>query len=104
DFLSRTNYIPRPKVTIESLGEDFKAIVEGQLESMRLGHFISDYDMEIGLAVAEILAGGEVPKRTSDNQDWIQHIEIENFLSLSKNQKTYERISHMLTKKKPLRN
>lgn len=104
DFLSRTNYIPRPKVTFEALGEDFKALVEGQLEAMRLGHFISDYDMEIGLAVAEILAGGLVPKRTSVNQDWIQHLEKENFIRLSKNQKTYERISHMLTKKKPLRN
>lgn len=104
DFLARTNFIPRPKITFEALGEDFKALVEGQLEAMRLGHFISDYDMEIGLAVAEILAGGEVPKRTYINQDWIQHLEKENFLRLSKNQKTYERISHMLQKKKPLRN
>src|SRR5699024_5945841 len=73
DFLSRTNYIPRSKVTFEALGYDFNALVEGQLEAMRLGHLISDYDMEIGLAVAEILAGGLVPTRTSVNQDWIQH-------------------------------
>lgn len=104
DFLSRTNFMPRPKVTFEALGEDFKALVEGQLESMRLGHFISDYDMEIGLAVAEILAGGELPKKTYINQDWVQNLEKENFIRLSKNQKTYERISHMLQKKRPLRN
>lgn len=104
DFLARTNYIPKPKVTFEALGEDFKALVEGQLESMRLGHFISDYDMEVGLAVAEVLAGGLVPKKTYINQAWVQNLEKQHFLRLSKNQKTYERISHMLQKNKPLRN
>ena len=52
DFMSRTNYVPRTKVNFEGLGQDFTAIVEGQLDSMRLGNFISDYDMELGLAVA----------------------------------------------------
>lgn len=104
DFIARTNYIPRTEVPFEALGEDFTAIIEGQLDSMRLGHFISDYDMELGLAVADTLAGGKVPKRTYVNQKWIQHLEKQQFIRLAKNQKTYERISHMLETKKPLRN
>ena len=104
DFMARTNYTPRTEMTFEALGQDFTAVVEGQLDSMRLGHFISDYDMELGLAVASTLAGGEVPKRTYINQKWVQHLEKEQFVRLAKNQKTYERIAHMLEKKKPLRN
>ena len=104
DFMSRTNYVPRTKLNFEALGQDFTAIVEGQLDSMRLGNFISDYDMELGLAVASTLAGGDVPKRTYVNQDWIQHLEKQEFVRLAKNQKTYERIAHMLETKKPLRN
>lgn len=104
DFIANTRYVPRTKVTWEALGEDFKAIVEGQLDAMRLGNFISDYDMEIALALTEVIAGGEVPKRTRINQDWVQSLEKKHFARLAKNQKTYERISHMLEKKKPLRN
>lgn len=103
-FIANTRYVPKTKATFEALGEDFIAIVEGQLDSMRLGNFISDYDMEVGLAVAEVIAGGKVPKRTYINQDWVQHLEKQEFIRLAKNQKTYERISHMLEKKKPLRN
>lgn len=103
-FLAETNYIPRTKANFMALGVDFKAIVEGQLEAMRLGHFISDYDMELGLAIADVLSGGPVPSGTMINQDWLQHLEKEHFIKLSKNQKTYERISHMLQTGKPLRN
>lgn len=103
-FLSENNYIPRTLATFPALGEDFKAIVEGQLDAMRLGNFISDYDMELGLAIASIVSGGAVPEGVLINQFWLQNLEKEYFVKLSKNQKTYERISHMLQTGKPLRN
>lgn len=103
-FLSENNYIPRTLATFPALGEDFKAIVEGQLDAMRLGNFISDYDMELGLAIASIVSGGAVPEGVLINQLWLQNLEKEYFVKLSKNQKTYERISHMLQTGKPLRN
>lgn len=103
-FLAETNYVPRTKVNFKALGVDFKAVVEGQLDAMRLGHFISDYDMELGLSVADVLAGGPVPHDTMINQAWLQNLEKEHFVRLSKNQKTYEKIAHMLQTGKPLRN
>lgn len=103
-FLAENNYIPRTLATFPALGEDFKAIVEGQLDAMRLGNFISDYDMELGLAIASIVSGGAVPEGVLINQLWLQNLEKEYFVKLSKNQKTYERISHMLQTGKPLRN
>ena len=103
-YLSKTNFIPRTKVNFPILGTSFKAVVEGQLDAMRLGHFISDYDMELGLTVAEIMTGGDLPEETLVNQDWLQHLEKMHFLRLANNQKTYERIAYMLETRKPLRN
>ncbi|HJG47666.1 MAG TPA: enoyl-CoA hydratase/isomerase family protein [Facklamia tabacinasalis] len=103
-YLTKVNYIQRTKVNFPALGTNFKAVVEGQLDSMRLGHFISDYDMELGLAIADVMTGGELPEGTYVNQEWLQHLEKQHFLKLSKNQKTFERISHMLQTRKPLRN
>lgn len=69
-----------------------------------MGNFISDYDYEITLKVAEVLAGGDIPRNTYVNQRYLQTLEKERFLELLQNKKTYDRISHMLEKGKPLRN
>lgn len=103
-YLTKTNYIPRTKANFPVLGTNFKAVVEGQLDSMRLGHFISDYDMELGLTVAYVMTGGDLPEGTLVNQEWLQHLEKEHFIRLANNQKTYERIAYMLETRKPLRN
>lgn len=103
-FEANAGYVPRTKRTFAALGTDFIGVVEGQLDSMRLGHFISDYDMEIALALTEVLAGGEVARGTLVNQAYLQSLEKAQFTRLAKNQKTYERIAHMLKTRKPLRN
>ncbi|MEB7038855.1 3-hydroxyacyl-CoA dehydrogenase/crotonase FadB [Staphylococcus gallinarum] len=103
-YEAETNYVPKTKGQYIALGRDFKALAEGQLDAQRLGHFISDYDYEITLKVAEVLTGGDVPRNTYINQRYLQKLEKERFLTLLKNQKTYDRISHMLKKGKPLRN
>ncbi|RIP34828.1 3-hydroxyacyl-CoA dehydrogenase/enoyl-CoA hydratase family protein [Staphylococcus gallinarum] len=103
-YEAETNYVPTPKAQYIALGKDFKALAEGQLDAQRMGHFISDYDYEITLKVAEVLSGGDVPRNTYVNQRYLQKLEKERFLELLQNKKTYDRISHMLEKGKPLRN
>lgn len=103
-YESEANYIPKPKAQYPALGRDFKALAQAELDAQRIGHFISDYDYEITLKVAHILAGGDLPRNTYINQRYIQKLEREGFLSLLKNEKTYDRITHMLEKGKPLRN
>ena len=103
-YESETNYIPKPKAQYTALGRDFKALAQGQLDAQRLGHFISDYDYEITMKVAHILSGGDLPRNTFINQRYLQKLEREGFLQLLQNEKTYDRISHMLEKGKPLRN
>lgn len=103
-YEAQTNYIPTPKPNFIALGKDFKALAQGQLDAQRLGHFISDYDYEIALKVADILAGGDLPRNTYVNQRYLQKLEKQGFLELLNNEKTYDRISHMLKTGKPLRN
>lgn len=103
-FYSEYGYQAAKKYTYIAPGRDFKAVVESNLDAMRLGHFISDYDMEIGMAVADIVAAGNLPRNTYINHDYLLGLEKKNFLTLSANQKTYERITHMLATKRPLRN
>ena len=71
---------------------------------MRAGYFISDYDYKIGSAVAEIMVGGNVDKGCVVPEDWYLKLERDAFVSLAENEKTQERIQHMLTTGKPLRN
>ncbi|NTT84233.1 3-hydroxyacyl-CoA dehydrogenase, partial [Streptococcus agalactiae] len=103
-YESQTNYIPTPKAQYIALGKDFKALAEGQLDAQRIGHFISDYDYESTLKVAEVLGGGDIPRNTYINQRYLQKLEKERFLELLQNKKTYDRISHILETGKPLRN
>lgn len=103
-YESQTNYMPTPQARYIALGKDFKALAEGQLDAQRIGHFISDYDYEITLKVAEVLGGGDIPRNTYINQRYLQKLEKERFLELLQNKKTYDRITHILETGKPLRN
>lgn len=103
-FEAEMNYIPKPKGQYIALGSDFKALAQGMLDAQRLGNFISDHDYDITLKIAEVLSGGDIPRNTYVNQRYLQKLEKERFLNLLQNEKTYERISHMLETGKPLRN
>ena len=98
------NYISNNLVEYEVLGTNLKAIAAAQVDAMVDGHFASKYDGVVTNAIADVLAGGNVPLGTKVNQKWLQKLSEDNFVKLSKNEKTYERIVHMLEKKKPLRN
>lgn len=103
-FEVETNYVPQPKLTYFALGRDYKALAQGQLDAQRVGNFISDHDYTITLSVADVLSGGDLPRNTYINQKYLQKLEKQKFLMLLQNEKTYERITHMLATGEPLRN
>jgi 3-hydroxyacyl-CoA dehydrogenase len=80
------------------------ASIKGQLVNMLEGHFISQYDFEVGSRIAEVMTGGDVEPGTEVNEDWLLALELRHFLALLKNPKTQERIAHTLATGKPLRN
>ena len=77
--------------------------LEYAIWAMREGNFISDHDVRIGRQVAYVLCGGDGPPRDVTEQD-ILDLEREAFLSLLGTQETQDRIAHMLSTGKPLRN
>ncbi len=83
-YEAETNYIPNPRHQYIALGEDFKALIQGQLDAQRRGHFISDHDYHIALNIATILAGGDLPRNTFINQRYIQSLEKIGFIDLLK--------------------
>jgi 3-hydroxyacyl-CoA dehydrogenase len=95
---------PLPGRRFPVAGRSGAASIKGQLVNMLEGHFISEYDFEIGSRIAEVMTGGDVEPGTEVDEEWLLALERRHFLALLKNRKTQERIVHTLTTGKPLRN
>ena len=85
-------------------GADVYAILSlGVHLAWRAGH-ATDHDALVGRTLARILAGGDLPHRTTVSEDYLLDLEREAFLKLLGERKTQERIQHTLKTGKPLRN
>ncbi|WP_452229388.1 MULTISPECIES: 3-hydroxyacyl-CoA dehydrogenase NAD-binding domain-containing protein [unclassified Lacinutrix] len=73
-------------------------------DSMEDSRYISEHDMKIANKLAYVMAGGDLSEPTKVTEQYLLDLEREAFLSLCTERKTLERIQHMLTKGKPLRN
>jgi 3-hydroxyacyl-CoA dehydrogenase len=94
---------PRP-VQIPVMGENFRGMADAILYNMKHGGFASEYDVHISHKVAHILSGGDCAEGTLVSEQEILDLEKEAFLSLAGERKTQDRIMHMLSTGKPLRN
>ena len=101
--LSKFYKKPTPAL-IPVMGENFRGIAEAVLCNMRHGNFVSDYDVHVARKLAYILSGGDCAEGTLVSEQELLDLEREAFLSLCGESKTQDRIMHMLTKGKPLRN
>jgi 3-hydroxyacyl-CoA dehydrogenase len=101
---ARAGYRPPPPRRIKVIGESGAATLRSAMKSLVGAHQISDHDAKIGRALAHILGGGSVPAGSTVSEQTILDLEREVFLSLCGEPKTQERIQHMLTTSKPLRN
>ncbi|RMG61441.1 MAG: 3-hydroxyacyl-CoA dehydrogenase/enoyl-CoA hydratase family protein [Deltaproteobacteria bacterium] len=94
---------PRPaKVRVP--GRSAKAMFEYAIYTMKVAGYITEYDAHIGKKLAHIFSGGDVAPGQAVDEQHLLDLEREAFLSLCGEQKTVERIQHMLMKNKPLRN
>jgi 3-hydroxyacyl-CoA dehydrogenase len=71
---------------------------------LRLGRYASEHDIKIARKIAYVLCGGDLSGNPKVSEQYLLDIEREAFLSLCGEQKTLERIQHMLQTNKPLRN
>jgi len=89
---------------IPVMGENLRGMCSSVVYNMRQGNFISDYDVHIAGKLAYILSGGDCAEGTLVTEQEILDLEKEAFLSLCGEQKTQDRIMHLLNTGKPLRN
>jgi 3-hydroxyacyl-CoA dehydrogenase len=98
------NYRPRKPAVVKAPGCSVAASVKSQLWNMKEGSFITEYEYEMGGVVTDVITGGEVDAGTLITEQYILDIERAAFVQLCRNQKTVDRINHMLKTNKPLRN
>jgi 3-hydroxyacyl-CoA dehydrogenase len=79
---------------------NFKLMLSGMQE----GGFISEHDLKISLKVAYLMSGGDCNPNYPVTEQYLLDLERESFLSLCGEQKSFERLEHMLKTNKPLRN
>lgn len=103
--LANAGYIqPAPRTDIKVLGNQGLGIVYVGASSMREGNYISDHDKKISEKLGWVMCGGNLSEPTEVSEQYLLDIERKAFLELCAERKTLERIQHMLTKGKPLRN
>jgi 3-hydroxyacyl-CoA dehydrogenase len=85
-------------------GRSGKATIDMLLYDMLLNRQISEHDRLIGSKLASVLTGGDCSPSAIVTEDTLLDIEREHFLSLCGEEKTQDRLAHMLQFGKPLRN
>jgi 3-hydroxyacyl-CoA dehydrogenase len=95
---------PVKRTDVKVLGKQALGMFLVGTDSMKDSKYISEHDMKIANKLAYVMAGGDLSEPTLVSEQYLLDLEREAFLSLCTERKTLERIQHMLTKGKPLRN
>lgn len=102
--MDQEGYTPPAPRKIKVIGETGYANLCQNVYAMKKSGYISDHDELIADKIAYVMSGGSVPAGTEVTEAYILELEKKAFLELIKTRKTQQRMQHMLTKNKPLRN
>ncbi|MBV9929241.1 MAG: enoyl-CoA hydratase/isomerase family protein [Acidobacteria bacterium] len=104
--LADAGYVPpaRGAKNCYAAGRDALAALRAGLYIMQQGGYMSEYDLHVSGKVAWVLCGGDVSSAQWVDEHYFLDLEREAFVSLCGEAKTQERIAHMLSTGKPLRN
>lgn len=89
---------------IYAAGRDALYALKLGVKSLLWGNFASEHDAKIAGKIAHVLTGGDISAPAWVDPWYILDLEREAFLSLLGEEKTRERMMHMLQTGKPLRN
>jgi 3-hydroxyacyl-CoA dehydrogenase len=102
--MARAGYRP-PRAGLHSAaGYDAARTISARIWAMVEGGYASEHDALIANKLGHILCGGFVAAGSEVGDQHYLDLECEAFLSLCGEQKTLDRIGHMLMNNKPLRN
>jgi len=102
--MANTGYRPPAPEKIYAAGRDTLAALRAGLHIFSQGGYITEYETYIGSKMITVMTGGEHSKPTWVSEQHILDMEREAFLSLCGEEKTQQRMWHMLQTGKPLRN
>ena len=104
--LVQTGYTPPPRggEPIYAFGKRGLAAIGANLHGMKVGGYVSEYDVKLAKALAFVMCGGDLSTPQWVTEEYILDLEIEEFLKLAQEPKTQERIMGMLQSGKPVRN
>ena len=71
---------------------------------MNQGGRFSEHDCFVARCAATALCGGDIEAGSLVDEQWLLTVELNAFLELVNNQKSQQRIQHLLDTGKPLRN
>jgi 3-hydroxyacyl-CoA dehydrogenase len=97
-------YVPPQPEKIYAAGRDMLAAMHAQLYLLNDAGYASDHDVVIANKLAWVLCGGDLSEPTWVDEQYILDLERQAFVALIQEPKTVERIFHMLSTGKPLRN
>lgn len=101
--LAKNYEAPKP-VEINLPGPAAKAAMELAVQGFHQQGKATKHDVVVSLALANVVSGGKTDITEPVTEKKLLELERENFMSLIKTNATLDRIEHMLTKGKPLRN
>ncbi len=103
--LSKQGYLAPPvNSSIRVLGKAGAAAMEVAAYQFLQGRFISEYDQFLASRLAFVMCGGDLTGPEYVHEDYLLELEREVFVELLSEDKTKERITHILSTNKPLRN
>ena len=94
---------PRP-TRFRLPGASGAATIDMMLYDMELNGQVSAHDRKIAQKLARVLTGGDTSPSVLITEERLLELEAEAFLSLCGEEKTQDRLQHMIEKGKPLRN
>lgn len=102
--LDRAGYRPPAHDSFWVLGQQGRAVLDHMAYTLQQGGYASDYDRFLAGQLAYVMTGGNLTAPARVSEEYLLGLEQEVFLPLLQQQKTQERIMHLLKTKKPLRN
>lgn len=96
--------VPAAGEPVYAIGRRGIAALRSALHGMRRGGYISEYDRELALALADTMCGGDLTAPQWVSEQYILDLEYEHASKLMLQTKTQERVMHILQTGKPLRN
>jgi 3-hydroxyacyl-CoA dehydrogenase len=97
-------YRPPVREPVYAAGLPTLAALEMGVRTMQWSGLASEHDVLIGSRLARVLCGGDLSEPQWVDDEHILALEREAFVDLLREPKTMERIQHLLTTGKPLRN